>query len=328
MTDLAPHELRILVAVDEEQSFTAAATRLGTTQSAVSHAVRACERKLGAVLFDRGRHGARPTGAGARAVAYARRILRLLDAMGPEVRGAGADGPLTGTLRIAAFRSAAAHLLPPVLARLAERHPGLGTHVRIVREIGRGTAGEVADGRADLGLATLDAAGPPPAPGLVAVRLYEESYALAHPQGHPAPRELPLVDWDENCGSYTRDWWRRQDWIPPATVDVEDDTVALSLVAQGLGMAIMPRTALLGAPAGLAVTDLGPCPPSRSVGYVTTPELAGTAAVRALIRELRELPLPAGLGAVRAAAAQPALSASSPTASRSVRNSSASPSSV
>ncbi|MEU3570031.1 LysR family transcriptional regulator [Kitasatospora sp. NPDC036755] len=313
MTDLAPHELRTLVAVEEERSFTAAAARLGSTQSAVSHAVRACERKLGTVLFDRGRHGARPTEGGARAVAYARRILRLLDGMGPEVRGAGTDGPLTGTLRIAAFRSVAAHLLPPVLARLAEHHPGLGTRVRIVREIGRGTAGEVADGRADLGLATLDAGGPPAVPGLVAARLYEESYALAHPRGHAAPRELPLVDWDENCGSYTRDWWQRQDWIPPATVDVEDDTVAVSLVAQGLGMAIMPRTALLGAPAGLAVTDLGPRPPRRSVGYVTTPELAGTAAVRALIRELRQLPLPAGLSAVRASTA-PASTAPASTA--------------
>ncbi|MFE5579879.1 LysR family transcriptional regulator [Kitasatospora sp. NPDC056531] len=300
MTDLAPQELRVLVAVEEEQSFTAAAARLDTTQSAVSHAVRVCERKLGAVLFERGRHGARPTEAGARAVAYARRILRLLAAMGPEVRGAGADGgPVTGELRIAAFRSAAAQLLPPVLAALAARYPGLTPRVRIVRELGRGTAGEVADGRADLGLATLDAGGPPPVPDLVAVRLYRESYALVHPQDHPAPRGLPLVDWAENCDSYTKDWWQRQDWLPPATVDAEDDTVALSLVAQGLGMAIMPRTALLGAPPGLAVTELGPNPPSRFVGYVTTPELAGTAAVRALIRELRELPLPTGLTAAQ-----------------------------
>ncbi|MCG6497351.1 LysR family transcriptional regulator [Kitasatospora sp. A2-31] len=298
--DLAPQELRILVAVEEEQGFTAAAARLATTQSAVSHAVRGCERKLGAVLFDRGRHGARPTEAGARAVAYARRVLRLLEAMGPEVRAAaaaGGAGEVSGTLRIAAFRSVAAHLLPPVLAALAARHPKLTAQVRIVREVGRGTAGEVADGRADLGLATLDAGGPPAVPGLVAVRLFEESYALAHPDGHPAPRGLPLVDWDENCGSYTRSWWDRQDWIPPATIDVEDDTVALSLVSQGLGMAIMPRTALLGAPAGLAVTDLGPQPPSRYVGYVTTPELAGTAAVRALIRELRSATLPEGLSA-------------------------------
>ncbi|MFJ9694150.1 LysR family transcriptional regulator [Kitasatospora sp. NPDC101183] len=299
MTDLAPHELRVLVAVEEEGAFTAAAARLGTTQSAVSHTVRGCERKLGAVLFERGRHGARPTEAGARAVAYARRLLRLLAAMGPEVRGAGADGPLTGTLRIVAFRSAAAHLLPPVLARLAERHPGLNARVRIVREVGRGAAGEVADGRADLGLATLD--GAQPVPGLVSARLYEEEYALAHPRGHREPRRLPLVDWDENCGSYTRSWWRRQDWIPPTTVDVEDDAVAVSMVAQGLGMAIMPATALLGAPAGLAVTPLGPEPPTRLVGYVTTPELAPTPAVRALIRELRDLPLPEGLTPARTA---------------------------
>ncbi|MCX4686137.1 LysR family transcriptional regulator [Kitasatospora purpeofusca] len=303
MTDLAPHELRVLVAVAEERGFTAAAARLDSSQSAVSHAVRACERKLGAVLFERGRHGARPTEAGERAVAYARRILRLLAVMGPEVRATGAGdraGEVTGTLRIAAFRSVAAHLLPPVLARLTARHPGLTPRVRIVREIGRGTAGEVADGRADLGLATLDPAAPPPVPGLVAARLFEETYALAHPAGHPAPRGLPLVDWDENCGSYTRDWWGRQGWIPPSTIDVEDDTVAVSLVSQGLGMAIMPRTALLGAPPGLAVTDLGPNPPSRYVGYVTTPELAGTAAVRALVRELRELrggALPEGLAA-------------------------------
>ncbi|WP_406199666.1 LysR family transcriptional regulator [Kitasatospora sp. NBC_01560] len=298
--DLAPQELRVLVAVEEERGFTAAAVRLGTTQSAVSHAVRTCERKLGAVLFDRGRHGARPTAAGARAVGYARRILRLLETMGPEVRGAvagEASAEITGVLRIAAFRSVAAHLLPSVLARLTARHPGLTPQVRIVRELGRGTAGEVADGRADLGLATLDAGGPPAVPGLIAVRLFEETYALAHRAGDPAPRELPLVDWDENCGSYTRAWWAEQDWIPPRTINVEDDTIAVSLVSQGLGMAIMPRSALLGAPPGLAVTDLGPRPPSRSVGYVTTPELAGTAAVRALIRELRASALPEGLSA-------------------------------
>lgn len=141
MSDLAPHELRILIAVERERGFTAAAASLGMTQSAVSHAVRTCERKLGAVLFDRGRHGARPTAAGTRAVAYARRIVRLLEAMGQEVRGAG-DGAVTGPLRIAAFRSAAAHLLPAVLERLTGRHPGLSPEVRIVREIGRGTAGK------------------------------------------------------------------------------------------------------------------------------------------------------------------------------------------
>ncbi|WP_240152095.1 LysR family transcriptional regulator [Streptomyces mobaraensis] len=278
-------ELRVLAAVDAAGSFTAAGARLGLTQSAVSHAVRTCERKLGAVLFDRGRHGARPTEAGARAVARARRILRLLETMGAETRGPGPEG-LAGPLRIAAFRSAAAQLLPGALARLAARHPGLAPEVRIVREIGRGTAGEVADGRADLGIATLDGTQPLP-PGLVAVPLITEPYSLVHPAGHPAPRSLPLVDWAENCGSYTRDWWAGQDWIPPATINAEDDSVVLSMVAQGLGMAIMPSLALAMAPAGVTVVDLGPTGPRRIVGYVTTPELAGSAAVRELIRALR-----------------------------------------
>ncbi|MDH6578368.1 LysR family transcriptional regulator [Kitasatospora sp. MAP5-34] len=298
MTDLAPHELRILVAVDREQSFTAAAEALGMSQSAVSHAVRTCERKIGVLLFERGRHGARATPAGARAVVHARHILHLLTTLSAEARGAE-SGTVTGTLRIAAFRSAAAHVLPAVLARLTTCHPGLVPQVRIVREIGRGTAGEVADGRADLGIATFDSSRPT-APGLLGGRLFEESYALVHPAGHPRPHSLPLVDWDENCDSYTRDWWSRQDWIPAARVNVEDDIATLSMVAQGLGMSIVPRSALIGAPAGVAVTDLGPQAPTRLVGYVTTPALVRTVGVRALIRELRSAALPPGLEPVRA----------------------------
>ncbi|MEV6836062.1 LysR family transcriptional regulator [Streptomyces sp. NPDC051133] len=283
--DLAPQELRTLVAVADEGGFSAAAARLGTTQSAVSHAVRGIERKLGAVLFERGRFGARPTAAGERAAAHARRVLRMLRLMAADVRAAD-TGELAGPLRIAAFRSAALHLLPPALERLAALHPGIEVTVTVVRELGAGTAGEVAAGRADLGIATLS--GPPPA-GLVGGVLREEPYSLVHPAGHPDPRALPLVDWTENCGSYTRDWWAAQDWIPAATVSAEDDGAVLSMVGSGLGMAIMPALSLTGAPPTVEITDLGPARPHRSVGYVTTPELAATTAVRALIRALRSL---------------------------------------
>ncbi|MFE3069997.1 LysR family transcriptional regulator [Streptomyces sp. NPDC059247] len=290
MTDLAPQELRILVAVGRERGFSAAAVALGMTQSAVSHAVRGSERKLGAVLFDRGRTGATPTAAGERALAHARRVLRLLDVMGAEVRGVPAGGPAdavpAGPLRIAAFRSAALHLLPRALGRLTERHPGIAPEVRIVREVGRGTAGEVLDGRADLGIATLGTTSPVP-PELVGGVLLEEGYALVHPAGHRSPRSLPLIDWTENCTSYTRDWWAVQEWLPPATVEAEDDGTVLSMVSTGFGMAVMPELSLIGAPPSVEITDLGPARPTRSVGYVTTPELASSLAVRALIRELR-----------------------------------------
>ncbi|OII69658.1 LysR family transcriptional regulator [Streptomyces sp. CC77] len=288
MAELGPRELRVIAEVERAGSFSGAAAALGMTQPAVSHSVRGSERAIGAVLFDRGRHGARPTAAGTRVAGYARRVLRLLDVMVAEARtvaGAGV-GNATGTLRIAAFRSAALHLLPSALKRLAARHPGIEPQVRIVREIGEGTAGEVAAGRADLAVATLGTSSPVPA-GLVGGTLLTEPYALVHPAGHPAPRSLPLVDWAENCDSYTRDWWAAQDWIPPATVEAEDDGAVLSMVAGGMGMAIMPALSLTGAPAAVQVTSLGPDRPTREVGYVTTPELAGSIAVRALIRELR-----------------------------------------
>ncbi|MFE3032195.1 LysR family transcriptional regulator [Streptomyces canus] len=299
-SDLAPHELRVLVAVADTGGFSAAAEALGLTQSAVSHSVRGSERKIGAVLFDRGRTGARPTRAGDKAVAYARRILRLLDVLNAEARGAARSDAVQGPLRIAAFRSAALHLLPPVLQRLRARHPAIDPRVRIVREVGRGTVGEVADGKADIAIATLGGSVPLP-PGLVASGLLEEPYALVHPTGHAAPRSLPLVDWTENCGSYTRGWWAAQDWIPKATVEAEDDGAVLSLVSAGHGMAIMPALSLVGAPNSVAITDLGLERPTRRVGYVTTSELAGSAGVRALVRELRAT-VPQGVGVLNRSA--------------------------
>lgn len=296
---LAVPELRVLVAVARDGSFTAAARHLDMTQSAVSHAVRSCERKTGVVLFDRGRHGARPTAAGEAAAAQARRILRLLESLGDEARGAE-TGEVTGPLRIAAFRSAAVQVLPAALARLTARHPGLVPKVRIVPDLGRGTVGEVADGRADLAIATLDAAATDTT-GLVAAALFDEPYALVHPVGAADPRGLPLIDWAENCSSYTRRWWSEQDWIPRATVDAGDDSVVLSMVARGLGMAVMPALALVGAPDTVAVTDLGPRRPTRQVGYATTPELARTLPVRALIRELRSAAPAVPTGAARPA---------------------------
>ena len=284
-SELAPQELRIIVAVADTGGFTAAATSLGLTQSAVSHAVRTCERKLGVALFDRGRSGARPTLAGQRAVTQARKILRLLENLGGEARSA-AGGLAQGPLRIAAFRSVAAHLLPAALGRLIMRHPGVRPEVSIVREIGRGTAGEVADGRADIGIATLGGHTVPTA-DLLTGKLFQERYALAYPAGHHSPRELPLIDWDENCGSYTRQWWSEQDWLPRATITAQDDSVVLSMVAQRMGMAIAPQLSLAGAPAGIAIADLGPHPPTRQIGYVTTRAMAGSLSVRTLIRELR-----------------------------------------
>ncbi|MET7328184.1 LysR family transcriptional regulator [Nonomuraea sp. NPDC005650] len=288
MNDLTAAELRVLVAVDGEGSVSAAGTRLGLTQSAVSHALRAAERKMGTVLFQRGRAGARATAAGETAVGHARRILRLMEVMRTDTHTA-ARGEATGTIRLAAFRSAAFHLLPRVLVRFGQRHPGVTVDVRIVPDLGRGIAGEVADGRADVGVVSL----PVYVEGLVSKELYAEPYVLAHPAGHPDPRALPMIDWYENCSGETRRWLARQEWIPPGDITVEDDGVVMSMVGHGLGAAIVPRLSTVDAPPKVATAELGDGAPLRRVGYVTTGELAGSALIRDLLGELRTLRAPA-----------------------------------
>jgi DNA-binding transcriptional LysR family regulator len=288
--DLTPQDLRLLLAVQRKGTFTAAAGELGLTQSAVSHAVRACERRIGVVLFERGRTGAQPTPAGRRVLVHAGQILRQLDLLRTEARDAAA-GTTTGPLRIAAFRSAAAHLLPPALRRLTARYPGLSPEVLIVAELGRGTAGEVADGRADLAIATLPEDATPP-PDLVTSELLTEPYLLVYPAGRPGPHGLPLIDWPENCSSYSRAWWSSQDWLPPATLNVADDGVVLSMVAQGIGMAILPRLTLIDAPRGVTVASLGAQPPTRRIVQVTSRLTTKPLAVRELVRELRASSLP------------------------------------
>jgi DNA-binding transcriptional LysR family regulator len=70
-------------------------------------------------------------------------------------------------------------------------------------------------------------------------------------------------------------------------VKAEDDAMVLTMVGRGLGMAIMPELSLREATDAVEIAGLGVEGPVRRVGYVTTPELASSLAVRALIRELR-----------------------------------------
>jgi DNA-binding transcriptional LysR family regulator len=180
----------------------------------------------------------------------------------------------------------AAQLLPPALARLATRYPALRPQVFVVPELGRGTAGEVTDGHADLAISTL-ATDEKPLAGLVTRELLREPFLLAAPADHPDPRALPLIDWPENCSSYTRAWWARQQWLPTATINADDDGVVLSMVAQGLGLAILPRLTLADPPAGVRVTSLGDAPPVLRIVCVTTRATASSIAVRELLRELQ-----------------------------------------
>src|SRR5215210_7778112 len=115
--------MRVLREVALRGSFSAAADALSFTQSAVSQQVAALEREAGAVLVERGARGVRLTEAGEAVVRHAEAILaRLAEAEAELEAIAGLRG---GRLRMAAFESAAATIMPLAIARFAQAHPAV-----------------------------------------------------------------------------------------------------------------------------------------------------------------------------------------------------------
>src|SRR3954452_20755115 len=115
--------LRVLREVAAQGSFSAAADALSYTQSAVSQQIAALEREAGTRLVERSARGVRLTDAGQALVTHADAILaRLADAEQELQAIAGLRG---GRLRLSAFPTACATLMPLAIARFRECHPGV-----------------------------------------------------------------------------------------------------------------------------------------------------------------------------------------------------------
>lgn len=203
---MTPHptdkQLRAFHAVAETGSVTEAARRLGLTQPAVTVQVRTLERARGVRLFERGPDGLTPTEAGTALHRITSRLQRLYQDAADTLQGA-AD--LTfGTLRIGADGPFAAI---PILARFAERYPG----VRIEARMGNApeTLAALEDSRVDVAVLSLAAAA---RPGLHVHPLREQGLRILMRADHPwhTRRRLRPADLDgapmvgREAGSATR----------------------------------------------------------------------------------------------------------------------------
>ncbi|MET9315162.1 LysR family transcriptional regulator [Kribbella sp. NPDC003505] len=178
-----PHLLRTFVTVAECGSFSAAAKRLGYTQSAVSQHIAALESDLGTPLLRR--RPVEPTPAGERLLEHAGPILLRLDAARADVRRTVADPPSTLTL---AASSLAAGSLGAALAEVRRTYPGTETSLTVCGrdEVATG----VAAGTFTLGLTDGTATPTDPLHLTNAVQLRStpiahEPLAVALPRSHP-----------------------------------------------------------------------------------------------------------------------------------------------
>jgi DNA-binding transcriptional LysR family regulator len=141
--DLA--DLSAFMAVAEERSFTRAAAKLGTSQSALSHTVRRLETRLGVRLLTRTTRNVAPTEAGDRLIAT---VVPAFDSIGAQLASLGElrERP-AGSLRITTGEHAAATVLWPVLRRLLLDYPEINVELSIDSSFA-----DIVSGRFDAGV--------------------------------------------------------------------------------------------------------------------------------------------------------------------------------
>src|ERR671930_373938 len=184
--------MRVLREVAARGSFSAAAESLDYTHSAISQQIAALEREAGTVLVERSARGIRLTDAGRALVEHADVILaRLSDAEAELEAIAGLRG---GRLRLAAFPSAGASIMPEAIARYRQRHPAVELTLEPA-EPGPAVA-KLRAGEVDIALDITAAFRPEPNDGVDRVHLLDDPMYVALPQGHPAAgkRNLKLED--------------------------------------------------------------------------------------------------------------------------------------
>lgn len=127
------NHVRALLATAEEGSLSAAARALDTTQPTLSRQVSALEEELGLELFVRRGRGLSLTPTGLALVEHARGMAE--HALRLSRVAAGRSLTLDGTVVISASEVTAAHELPPIVAGIRARHPGIHIHILATNQV-------------------------------------------------------------------------------------------------------------------------------------------------------------------------------------------------
>ncbi|MEV1051756.1 LysR substrate-binding domain-containing protein [Streptomyces sp. NPDC049887] len=243
-------QLRAFAAVSEHLHFRDAAAAIGTSQPALSGAVSALEEALGVQLLERTTRKVLLSPAGARLAVRAKAVL---DAVGELLEEAEAvRAPFTGVLRLGVIPTVAPYLLPSVLRLVHERYPELDLQVH--EEQTSSLLEGLSAGRLDLLLLAV----PLGVPGVTELPLFDEDFVLVTYDDHwlggregiprDALRELPLLLLDEGhclrdqALDICREAGRTEG--APVTTTAAGLSTLVQLVAGGLGVTLLPRTAV------------------------------------------------------------------------------------
>jgi DNA-binding transcriptional LysR family regulator len=270
-------QMRYVVAVAREHSFSRAAEALHVAQQAVSQQVRLVEKALGVELFARTNRGVAITPAGEVFVQEARRTLNAADRVAPRAQAA-ARGE-AGTLRIAYTLATVYETLPALLDALAAEQPELRLRPREV--FGIDVEELVHDERFDLALAPRIALGS----GLDHQAVRREDFVVAVAEDHPlSGREQ--VKLSELAGEVLQVWPRemspgyydavlaacRAAGFEPTVAEQAAGSTVWGDIAHGDGFGLVVASLGLQLPAGLRLVALEPPAPRLTIDLIWSVE--------------------------------------------------------
>jgi DNA-binding transcriptional LysR family regulator len=283
-------QIRALVAVADFGSFGEAALQLGLTQPTVSHAIATLEDELGVILLARGRHGAQLTPAGEAITHHARDVLHLLEQMQQTANlHKGLQG---GEVRIATFRGAAANLLPQIVARFRDEHPAIAVTITEFYDFSY-VEEQVRDGKADIGISLL-----PTSEEFETCKLMSDPFWVLLPPNTDCSSQsltwdqlgsLPLIVYpeDNSCFANVRDYFQQAGLTLQPRYQFRETSTILSMVAQGLGAAIIPSLSAYPIPQGVSIAQL-PQPLERTIGAILLAETLHPPGVFAFLKILQQ----------------------------------------
>ncbi|MEL6553375.1 MAG: LysR family transcriptional regulator [Cyanobacteria bacterium J06621_11] len=280
--------LEVLNAVAAHGSFSGAALELEVSQSAVSRAIASLETELGIPLLLRGRFGAKLTPVGERIMHHAQQMLALREQIEYEVNLD--KGLYNGRLRIASFRSAATHLLPANIARFRNRFPRV--EIVLMELDPAGVEQSLREGQTDIGLIPL-----PRSEEFKTLEIAQDEYVVLLPKTDPPPprnltwemlssQSFILFNYAE-CTSAVKEHWAQWGQSLQVAYTIKEDSTIVSMVAQGLGAAVLPRLAALPIPEDVYVRSL-PIRLDRKIGVATLANTPPAPAAQMFLDILRQ----------------------------------------
>lgn len=292
-------ELRYVVALAQERHFGRAAQKCFVTQPTLSLALAKLEDELGLKLFERNKNEVLVTARGQQIVEQSRKVLDEVGKIQSLARG-GKD-QLSGAFRLGVIPTIGPYLLPDLVPILRKRAPQMP--LSIEENLTGNLAPMLRDGELDAVIIAL----PFSIPGVKTQVVYEEPFSVVVPEGHRwehrkgvKPSELS----DENLlvlnnGHCFRDQvleacpGQSNTAMPEGRAGSSLETIR-NMVASGLGISVLPSTALTPRYSSklLKVVPFSTPVPSRKVAVAWRQSFDRPAAVELLAGAIRAVKLP------------------------------------